>query len=220
MSLDRWVRGARCAAGLCLLLCAALPAAGSTISYRMSADLPFVSPGAESFAGAHAGSFSFDERLLPSDGNALVSWAQMETLSFDVGGITLDRSDVAGGQCGGGALPVCGVWFRDGELQGFVNQFVFPETSAGYRLRLQNTSGELEGWSDPRAGFQSIAIEDLGLGFAVASGFVEFSRVEVNLSSLGVPESPPVPEPGGLLLFAAALIAAAKVTREAARERR
>jgi hypothetical protein len=29
-----------------------------------------------------------------------------------------------------------------------------------------------------------------------------------------------VPEPGGLLLFAAALIAAAKVTREAARERR
>jgi len=132
----------------------------------------------------------------------------MEALSLDVGGIVLGRDDVGGGQCLGGALPVCGVWFRDGELQGFVNQYEFPETAsgAGFRLRLQNTSGDLEGWSDPRPHFQSIGVDDLGRGFNVASGFVRFSRIERA-------DGAPAPEPGGALLFAAGMLVAACASR-------
>ena len=130
-----------------------------------------------------AGRLAFDESLVAESSFAVVSWSQISAFSLDLSPFALDLESLRSGSCiTAQRLPLCGLLFVNGELQGIVGQYSIP--SPIYALRLDNTSPSL---FDAGLDFQSTSIESLDLGFVVAGGFVS---------------ARPIPEPSSVAAFA------------------
>ena len=130
----------------------------------------------------NAGSFRVESSLLPTRGNALISFGQIEDFSLQLPEFAIDPTLLDQGSCLSDAqLPVCGFLFSDGRLQGLVGQYAMPTSSALYAFRLDNTSPTL---FDASPIFQGVSIENLRLGSTVASGFVRVRPIPEPLSSI------------------------------------
>src|SRR5262245_26259929 len=164
---------------LASLLAAALQAAvsspvhASPIAFAIDLSFPFEPSGAEgSLAGSfrNAGSFRVESSLLPTRGNALISFGQISDFALRLPEFTVDPALLDQGTCQSATqLPVCGFLFSDGRLQGLVGQYATPTSNPLYAFRLDNTSPNL---FDTSPIFQGISIENRRLGATVASGFV------------------------------------------------
>lgn len=161
----------------------------SPVRFAIDLSFPFAPSGQQgSLAGSFldAGSFRVESSLLPTRGNALISFAQISDFDLRLPEFAVDPGLLGQGTCLSAAqLPVCGFLFSDGQLRGLVGQFSTPTSNPLYAFRLNNTSPNL---FDAAPIFQGISIENRRLGSTVASGFVTVR---------------PVPEPLSAILFAA-----------------
>ena len=180
---------------LASLLAAALQAAvsssvhASPIAFAIDLSFPFEPSGEEgSLAGSfpNAGSFRVESSLLPTRGNALISFGQISDFALQLPEFTVSPALLDRGTCLSAAqLPVCGFLFSDGRIQGLVGQYASPTSNPLYTFRLDNTSLTL---FDTSPIFQGISVENRRLGRVVAGGFVTVR---------------PLPEPFSAILFAA-----------------
>jgi hypothetical protein len=159
------------------------------ISFAIDLSFPFEPApveGALSGTFRDAGVFRVESSLLPARGPAVLSLGQISDFNLTLPDFAVTRQDVDQGTClSADRLPVCGFLFSNGQLLGLVGQYAMPTSDVRFAFRLDNTSPTV---FDPGAIFQSVSIDNLDLGFTVASGFVSFR---------------PIPEPASVLLFLA-----------------
>lgn len=161
------------------------PSTAPAMSMRYAIDLDVVdsiSPALEPGYYRRIGGFRIEESLL-SPVATFIPWAELSDFTLTLPSHTLGSTNVDSGSCLTAAqVPFCGIWFLGDRLQGIVGQFSMPADPFFY-FRLDNTSPTL---FDPGALYQSMTLEDLSLGYAVASGQVSIR---------------PVPEPSAIALF-------------------
>ena len=165
------------------------PARAFPIPFTIDVSFPFEPSDVQGAIGGsfqNAGSFRVESSLLPTRGNALISFGQISDFSLRLPDFAVDAQHLSDGTCLSAAqLPVCGFLFSDGRIQGLVGQYAAPTSDPLFSFRLDNTSPNL---FDPAPIFQAVSIESLAAGGTVASGFVSVR---------------PVPEPVSSLLFGA-----------------
>jgi hypothetical protein len=175
------------------------PAQAFPVSFAIDLSFPFEPIGEEGALGGtfrDAGSFRVESSLLPSRGSALISFAQISEFSLRLPDFTIDAQHLDAGSClSADRLPVCGFLFTDGQVRGLVGQYAMPTSDARFAFRLDNTSPSL---FDTGAIFQGVSIDNLDVGFTVASGFVAVR---------------PIPEPASMLLFGAGSMVAGLAAR-------
>lgn len=179
------------------------PVHASPITFAIDLSFPFEPfPAEGGLTGTflNAGTFRVESSLLPAQGSALISFAQVSDFSLQLPDFTIGSGDLGAGTCGSAArLPVCGFLFTDGRLRGLVGQYSMPTSDARFAFHLDNTSVTL---FDTSSIFQSVSIDNLQAGITVASGFAAVRQ--------------PMPEPVSSLLFGAGAVMAALAARRRA----
>jgi len=161
------------------------PSTAPAMSMRYAIDLDVIdsiSPALEPGYYRRIGGFRIDDSLL-SPVATFIPWAELSDFTLTLPNHTLGTASADSGSCLTAAqVPFCGIWFLGDRLQGIVGQFSMAADPLNL-FRFDNTSPSL---FDPGALYQGMSLEDLSLGYTVASGQVSIR---------------PVPEPASIALF-------------------